>query len=76
MVPRKGMLAIFGGVFGPPLLPVMEYSSTVLVLEYHFWSTRTCNPCYSVSRLLVLEGQYTRYLVKKSAEYTSSFGFR
>ena len=30
------------------LTAVMEYPSTVLVLEYHFLSTRTRNPRYSV----------------------------
>ena len=57
---------------------VMEYSSTVLVLEYY------SNTTFGVlvlaipgTRLvLVFEGQCTRYSVKKSAEYTSTFGFR
>ena len=52
--------------------PVMEYSSTVLVLEYHFWGTRTRNPWYSVST----RTRRSMYSVKKSAEYTSTFGFR
>ena len=38
---------------------VMEDSNTALVLEYHFWGTRTRNPWYSVSTVLVLEGQCT-----------------
>ena len=58
----------------------MEYASTVLVLEYRFWGTRTRNPWYSVSTrrsmYSVLEGQCTRYSVKKRAEYMSTFGFR
>ena len=52
---------------------VLEYSTRTRVqLEYHFLSTRTRNPRYSV-------GTRTRrsmYSVKKRAEYTSTFGLR
>ena len=42
------------------------------VLEYHFWGTRTRNPWYSVNT----RTRKSMYSVKKSAEYTSTFGFR
>ena len=60
--------------------PVLEYSSTVLVLEYNsstiFWVLVLVLGTPGTRLVLVLEGQCTRYSVKKSAEHASTFGLR
>ena len=57
---------------------VLEYASTVLVLEYNsstiFWVLVLVLGTPGTRLVLVLEGQCTRYSVKKRAEYTSTFG--
>ena len=53
--------------------PACRYSSTVL--EYHFWGRLLVLATRGTRLVLVLEGRCTRYSVKKSAEYTRTFGF-
>ena len=54
---------------------VLEYSTrTQVQLEYHFLNTRIRNPRYSVSTRT--RRSMCTVWVKKSAEYTSTFGFR
>ena len=56
----------------------IAYSSTVLVLESYSSTTlgELVLAIPGTRLVLVLEGQCTWYSVKKSAEYTSTFGFR